>query len=115
MSGRDGVEQTSSPAGATADDSGLLPVSPPLLTRTPGLSLLETPSKRAARARLLIAGSTTPTGTPTQSRPSINLPSTPGTTTRQLFGRSIAVRRSSYLAEQVLAQDVDGSEEISGQ
>ena len=63
---------------------------------TPLPSYLSTPSKRAARARALIQESTTPAGTPFQNRLRAQLSATPRTTKRELFGRSTALRSTSF-------------------
>lgn len=67
-------------------------------SRTTFLSgYLDTPSKRAAHARALILDSTTPKGTPTQMRLRAQLNATPGTTKRELFGRSaMSLRKNSF-------------------
>ena len=82
-------------------DTGALSSSQHSLNPAFGSSLLNTPSRRAARAKNLMSGSTTPAGSPFQSHTEMNISLTPQTTSRRLFGRSSGVKRGSYLSEQL--------------
>ena len=57
---------------------------------------LNTPTKKAAHARALIQESTTPEGTPLQTRLRAQLNATPRTTQRAIFGRSIEMRKRDF-------------------
>lgn len=62
---------------------------------TPLPGYLSTPSKRAARAKALVRGSTTPAGTPFEQRLRPQIGATPRTGRRFEFGRSVTAMKGS--------------------
>lgn len=87
-----GVAET----GAEFDQSAWIPSLEASSSMSPIPGYLSTPSKRAARAKALVQESTTPAGTPFQNRLRSQLNATPRTARRGAFGRSSALRGSTF-------------------